>query len=86
MSYKKAGLFALGTLFGSVGIRLLSSKDAKKVYAHCTAAVLRARSDIMDQVTALQENCNDIYEEAKQINEELAEEEAEEIIEGEEEA
>ena len=36
---KKLGLFAAGVLFGTAGIKLLGSKDAKKVYApllpHC---------------------------------------------------
>ncbi len=72
MKLKGVGLFALGTLFGLEGIKLLSSKDAKKVYAHCTAGVLRAKDSIMDQVTTLQENCSDIYAEAKAINEERA--------------
>ncbi len=82
MDYKDFTLFALGTLFGFFGIRVLSSKDAKKVYTHCTAAVLRAKADVMDQVTTLQENCTDIYEEAKVINEERAAKEKEAIIEG----
>ncbi len=69
MKLKGVGLFALGTLFGLEGIRLLSSKDAKKVYAHCTAGVLRAKDSVVNQVTVLQENCTDIYEEAKSINE-----------------
>ncbi len=72
MKWKGVGLFALGTLFGLEGIKLLSSKDAKKVYAHCTAGVLRAKDSVLDQVTTLQENCTDIYEEAKAINEERA--------------
>ena len=37
---KKVGLFAAGVLFGTAGIKLLGSKDAKKVYAHTTAAAL----------------------------------------------
>lgn len=69
MKFKGIGLFALGTLFGLEGIKLLSSKDAKKAYAHCTAGVLRAKDAVLDQVTTLQENCTDIYEEAKSINE-----------------
>lgn len=69
---KDVGLFALGTLFGLEGIKPLSSKDAKKVYSHCTAGVLRAKDCVLDQVTTLQENCADIYEEAKAINEERA--------------
>jgi hypothetical protein len=75
MKLKGLGIFALGTLFGLEGIKLLSSRDAKKVYAHCTAGVLRAKDSILDQVTTLQENCNDIYEEAKVINEERADKE-----------
>lgn len=77
MKIKGLGIFALGTLFGLEGIKLLSSKDAKKVYAHCTAGVLRARDSVMDQVTTLQENCTDIYEEAKSINENRAKKEEE---------
>ncbi|MBR3524367.1 MAG: hypothetical protein IKO11_00845 [Lachnospiraceae bacterium] len=72
MKLKGLGLFALGTLFGLEGIKLLSSRDAKKVYSHCTAGVLRAKDAVISQVTTLQENCQDIYEEAKAINEERA--------------
>ena len=77
MKLKGVGLFALGTLFGLEGIKLLSSKDAKKEYAHCTAGVLRAKDCVLGQATTLQENCTDIYEEAKVINEERAQKEAE---------
>ena len=74
---KKVGMFAAGTLFGTAGIKVLTSKDAKKVYANCTAAVLRAKDCVMDTVTAVQENAEDIYSEAQQINEERAAEDAE---------
>ena len=70
--WDKTGLFAAGILFGTAGIKLLSSKDAKKVYAECTAAVLRAKDCIMKTATNLQENAEDIYAEAKEINEERA--------------
>ncbi len=70
MSWSKLGIFAGGILLGTAGIKILSSKDAKKVYTHCTAAVLRARDAVVDQATVLQENCTDIYEDAKHINEE----------------
>ena len=59
------------------GIFALSSKDAKKLYTNATAAVLRAKECVMDTVTTVQENAEDIYEEAKQINEERAAEDAE---------
>lgn len=72
MNMKNAGIFAAGVLFGTAGISLLSSKDAKKVYTHCTAAVLRAKKRVMEQAEILQENCEDIYADAKQINAERA--------------
>ena len=70
---KKPGLFAAGVLFGPAGIKILTSKDAKKLYTNCTAAVLRAKETVMNTVTTVQENAEDIYEGAKQINEERAE-------------
>jgi gas vesicle protein len=87
---KHPGLFAAGVLFGTAGIKALSSKDAKKLYTNCTAAVLRAKKVVMDTI---QENAEDIYADAKQINEEreaaeeavedVAEETAEEAVEAE---
>ena len=55
INWKKTGVFAAGVLFGTAGIKVLSSKDAKKVYANCTAAVLRAKDCVMDTVTAVQQ-------------------------------
>lgn len=69
---KNTGLFALGVLFGTAGIKILSSRDAKKVYSSCTAAVLRAKDSVMKTVTTVQENAQDIYAEAQQINEDRA--------------
>ena len=69
---KKTGIFAAGVLFGTAGIKLLSSKDAKKVYTNCTAAVLRAKDCVMKTVSKVQENAEDIYAEAQQINEDRA--------------
>ena len=48
---KKIGLFAGGVLFGSAGIKALSSKDAKKVYTQGTAAVLRVKDCLMKTAT-----------------------------------
>ena len=74
-SMKQAGVFLGGLLFGTAGIKLLSSKDAKKLYAHCTAAFLRAKDFVMKTTTTVQENAEDILAEAKEINEKRAEEE-----------
>ena len=39
MSTKILSWFAGGVLFGTAGLRVLTSYDARKLYAHCTAAV-----------------------------------------------
>lgn len=78
INFKKTGIFAAGVLFGTAGVKLLSSKDAKSVYTKGTAAVLRAKDCVMKTVTTIQENAEDIYEEAKIINEERAA--AEEVV------
>lgn len=52
---RKTSLFAAGLLFGTAGLKMLGSKDAKKVYAHTTAAVLRAKDCVMTAVTAVRE-------------------------------
>ena len=72
---KKVGIFAAGVLFGTAGIKILSSKDAKKVYTNCTAAALRAKECVMDTATKIQESAEDIYAEAQLINAERAAEE-----------
>ena len=78
---KKLGLFAAGVLFGTAGIKLLGSKDAKKVYAHTTAAALRAKEGVMKMVTAVREGAEDVYADAKAINERRAEAEAAAVVE-----
>ncbi len=70
--HKGAALFVGGVLFGSVGFKLLSSKDAKKAYTHMTAAALRVQESVMETVTSVQENAADILASAKEINEQRA--------------
>lgn len=77
ISSKKSAVFAAGVLFGTAGIKILSSKDAKKVYTNCTAAALRAKDCVMKTASTIQENAEDIYAEAQQINEDRAAAEAE---------
>ena len=68
MSFGKLAVFAAGVLFGTAGVKLLSSKDAKKVYTHTTAAALRAKDSVMKTYTAVKENAEDILADAKAIN------------------
>lgn len=66
--YVHLACFAGGALFGSVGLKLLTSRDAKKVYSHLAAAGLRAQKSVMETVTTVQEEAADILAAAKDIN------------------
>ena len=66
---KKIGLFLGGVLFGTAGVKVLASTDAKKFYINCLAAGLRAKDCVMTTATNIQENAEDILAEAKDINE-----------------
>ena len=70
LDVNKVAVFVGGVLFGTAGLKVLGSKDAKKVYTQGTAAVLRAKDCVMQATTTVQENAEDILAEAKQIYEE----------------
>lgn len=74
-------MFGCGLLFGTAGIRILRSRDAKTLYTHVTAAVLRAKESVMQTADDIRCDCQDIYAGAKSINERRAEEEAAAVIE-----
>lgn len=74
IDFKKLGIFAGGVLFGTAGIKILSSKDAKKAYTHTTAAVLRAKDCVMSTAINIKENAEDILADAKDINDQRIEE------------
>ena len=73
LDMKKIGIFAGGVLFGTAGIKVLASKDAKKCYINCLAAGLRAKECVMTTAANIQENADDILAEAKEINRQRAE-------------
>ena len=68
MSAKIVSWFAGGVLFGTAGLKILTSRDARTLYAHCTAAVLRMKDEVVATATAVQEGAQDIYADAKEIN------------------
>lgn len=74
-------MFGWGVLFGTAGIKILRSRDAKAIYTHATAAVLRAKDSVMQTATDIRCDCEDIYAGAKSINARRAEEEAACVIE-----
>ena len=76
MSISKLACFVGGVVFGTAGIKVLTSKDAKNAYVHVTAAGLRAKDCVMETVTTVQENAADILASAKDLNAERAAKEA----------
>ena len=76
----KLGLFAGGVLFGTAGLKILTSRDAKKIYTQTTAAVLRAKESVMTTATAIKEGASDILADAKDVNEQRAVEAEAEVI------
>lgn len=62
-------IFAGGVLFGTAGLKILGSRDARKAYAHVIAAGLRAKDALLTSVTSVREHVSDIYASAKDINE-----------------
>ena len=62
---KKTGIFAAGVL----------------LYTNCTAAVLRAKECVLKTAATIQENAEDVYAEAQQINEDRAAKEEQEYAE-----
>lgn len=80
MKLAKLGMVAGGFLLGTAGTKIFGSKDAKKLYTHCTAAVFRMKDEAVKEYTIIKENCEDIAAFAKDINEQrYAEEEARRI-------
>ena len=57
------------------------ARTLKKLYTNCTAAVLRAKECVLKTAATIQENAEDVYAEAQQINEDRAAKEEQEYAE-----
>ena len=62
---KSANLFAAGLALGTVGLKMLTSKDAKKVYANVVAAGLRAKERVMQTAEKVQASSVSILADAQ---------------------
>ena len=65
---EKFCIFATGVVFGTAGIKLLSTKEAKKVYTHLTAAGIRAGKYLDGQAKAIEKTDKEIYADAQALN------------------
>ena len=67
--------FAMGKariVCGRRTVRYSRHQDSEQSGCNATAAVLRAKESVMDTVTTVRENCDDILSDAKEINAERA--------------
>ena len=71
---KNANLFAAGLALGTVGLKVLTSKDAKKVYAGIVAAGLRAKETVLETAEKVQASASEAQEINEARNEEIFEE------------
>ncbi|HFE9852275.1 DUF6110 family protein [Enterococcus faecalis] len=67
---KKSSLFIGGVLFGSAGLKLLSSKEAKKSYAHVLAKGFKLKDGLDSSLSMIKQHTDDVYANAKDIYEE----------------
>lgn len=69
MGINRWAVFAGGVLFGTAGLKILSSREAKQVYTHTAAAVLRGKDYVMENYDKVCEEYSDIIADAKEMNE-----------------
>lgn len=65
---RDAAIFVGGVLCGTVGLKLLKSRDVRKGLVHIAAAMLRAKDEVMKDVTLFRENYADIIADAHELN------------------
>lgn len=61
------GLFIGGVLCGSVGLKALKSKEAKKTYSKVISYGLDAKDYVMETADSVKEGWDDVYADAKDL-------------------
>jgi len=69
MSWRTVRHLVYGALLGTVGVQVLKSEDAKKVYTYATAYAKRGVDAILGGVQEVLEQWQDISADADEINE-----------------
>ena len=76
LKWSHIGIFVVGMLASTAGVKAVTNKTAKKVYTWLTAMGLRGRDEVMTQVETVRAACDDIYADAIEYNKKCAEEKA----------
>ena len=64
---KVPSVFLSGVAFGTLGLKLLTSKEAKKCYATVLAKTYKAKDGIDNMVSAVKQHADDIVADAKDL-------------------
>ena len=60
LDIKKSGVFAAGVLFGTAGVKIPASEDAKRFTPTVQQAVLHAKTCVLNVAASVQANAEDI--------------------------
>ena len=63
---KTPGVFA-GGAFGTVGLKLLSSKDAKKGYSVVLSKLYKAKDEVEGTISNIKQHADDVVADAKDL-------------------
>ncbi|MGX7107960.1 DUF6110 family protein [Facklamia miroungae] len=64
---KSSGLFLGGALFGSLGLKLLTSRKAKEKYAEVIAKSYQLKDELDASVSTIKQHTDDVLADAQEI-------------------
>lgn len=62
---KTPGVFAGGVAFGSLGLKLLASKDAKKGYSYTLSKLYKLKDGVDGTISNIKQHADDVVADAK---------------------
>ena len=67
---KTPSVFLGGVAFGTIGLKLLASKEAKTGYATVLAKAYKAKDSIDEMISSIKQHADDVTAEAKELYDE----------------
>ncbi len=72
---KKSSLFLGGVAFGTLGLKILASKEAKKGYSRALAKAYKLKDELDASVSVVKQHGDDVLQDAKYLYEQEKKEE-----------
>lgn len=64
-AFKKSGLFLGGAFFATKGVKILTSKEAKKCYSKALLATFKLKDEVDTVLSKAKQHTEDVYNDAK---------------------